>query len=49
MGGLYDWSLIHPVEEDKPGCINLGDYAYQGQPKREMKAICSVADTKGLW
>jgi hypothetical protein len=49
-GGKYDWGFRHPVVEDKPGCISLGDTAYPGRndPKR-LNAICNVEEGRNKW
>jgi hypothetical protein len=49
-GGKYDWGFRHPVVEDKPGCISLGDNAYpnRSDPKR-LNAICNVEEGRNKW
>jgi hypothetical protein len=48
--GDHDWGFSHPIVEDKPGCISLGDYAYpdSGAPKR-LNAICNVEEGRNEW
>ena len=50
-GGTYSWGLIHPVVEDKPGCISLSDYAYPSSLSSfpQMWAICGVEDGRDKW
>lgn len=49
-GSKYDWGFEHPVVEDKPGCISLGDYAYPGRTDaKRLNALCGVEDGRDVW
>jgi hypothetical protein len=49
-GGKYDFGLQHPVVENKPGCINLGDRIYAGKVKTNTgPAICGVESGRNKW
>lgn len=49
-GGKYDFGLQHPVVENKPGCISLGDRIYAGKLKTEQgPAICGVESGRNKW
>lgn len=49
-GGKYDFGLQHPVVENKPGCISLGDKVYPGRGEPDVgPAICGVESGRDKW
>lgn len=49
-GSDYRWGFLHPVVEDKPGCISLGDYAYpERMTTNHLNALCGVESGRNKW
>lgn len=48
-GGKYDWGMDHPMVENRPGCISLGDTAYSKKRNPTLKAVCNVEEGRNVW